>query len=121
MNVHAARLIRRLAAVPAWAFDPLRRACAWLYALQDRQRAQVLAEIGQIEGLMPLLMKQRNGAAWTDEDRERIKRQLHSLARLSPYLLALLLPGGLIALPLIAWWLDRRRLRRAARDESAEA
>lgn len=86
--------------------------------MQDRQRVQVLAEMTRIEGLMPLLMKQRNGTPWTSDDRKKLKQQLRSLARLSPYILALLLPGGLLALPLIAWWLDRRRLRRDADGSS---
>lgn len=77
---------------------------------------QVLAEMTKIEGLIPLLMKQRNGTRWTSEDRKTLKQQLRSLARLSPYILAIVLPGGLLALPLIAWWLDRRRLRRGAGD-----
>lgn len=112
------RLIRRLGAVPA--FHPLRIGYARIHALQDRQRVQVLAEMTQIEGLMPLLMKQRNGTPWTGEDRKRIRGQLRSLARLSPYILALLLPGGLLALPVIAWWLDRRRLRRDSKNTAIQ-
>lgn len=82
---------------------------------------QVLAEMTKIEGLIPLLMKQRNGTHWTSEDRKKIKEQFRSLARLSPYILAVVLPGGLLALPLIAWWLDRRRFRRGGDDESPTA
>lgn len=78
---------------------------------------QVLAEMAKVEGLIPLLMKQRNGTRWTSEDRKTLKQQLRSLARLSPYILAIVLPGGLLALPLIAWWLDRRRLRRDGGDK----
>jgi hypothetical protein len=33
------------------------------------------------------------------------------LSTLSPYLVVLVMPGGLLALPALAWWLDRRRLR----------
>lgn len=104
------KLIRRLGAAPI--FVPLRHGYVLLHDLQHRQRVQILAEITQMEGFMPLLMKQRNGTPWTSEDKARIRQQLNSLARLSPYLLALVLPGGLIALPVAAWWLDRRRLRR---------
>lgn len=113
------KLIRRLGAVHASALYPIRLGYARINALQNRQRAQLLAEMAQMEGLMPLLMKQRNGIRWTSEDRKQIRRRMYSLARLSPYVLALLLPGGLLALPLIAWWLDRRRLRRGANDKFA--
>jgi hypothetical protein len=105
------RLFRRLGTLPATVFDPLRRAYSWLSAFRDRQRALVLKEVSRIDGLLPLLMKQRNGTPWTDEDRREIRKQLRSLARLSPYILAAVLPGGLLVLPLVAWWLDRRRLR----------
>lgn len=119
VSTAAAKLIRRLGTVPGSILTPLRRGYGRIYALQDRQRAQILAEITQIEGLMPLLMKQRNGIPWTSEDRQQLKKQIHSVARLSPYLLALLLPGGLLALPLVAWWLDRRRLRGKTESDPA--
>ncbi|MDP2827417.1 MAG: hypothetical protein Q8O37_02295 [Sulfuricellaceae bacterium] len=104
------KLIRRLGATPV--FLPLRHGYVRLNELQHQQRIQILSEITKMEGLMPLLMKQRNGTPWSSEDRAQIRQRLNSFARLSPYLLALVLPGGLIALPVIAWWLDRRRLRR---------
>ena len=62
---------------------------------------------------MPLLMKRRNRAKWTPEDLAEIRVHVTRLRGLSPYLAALLLPGGLFALPALAWWLDRRRERRA--------
>lgn len=84
-----------------------------LWALQGRERERLRAEIDQVRGLMPLLMKQRNGYRWSEADRRQIRAQLRKLASLSPYLVALLSPGGLLALPLLAWWLDRRRDKRA--------
>ncbi len=62
---------------------------------------------------MQLLMKQRNGAHWSAEERRQIRRQLRSLIGLSPYLVLILSPGGFVTLPLLSWWLDRRRLKRA--------
>jgi uncharacterized Tic20 family protein len=38
--------------------------------------------------------------------------QLRAAAHLSPYLAVLILPGSFLLLPLLAWWLDRRRHRR---------
>ncbi len=67
----------------------------------------------QVRGLMPLLMKQRNGYHWTPEDIKDIKAQLHTLIGLSPYLTLFIMPGGFFILPFLAWWLDRRRQKRA--------
>lgn len=69
----------------------------------------MLAEMSQTRGLLHLLMKQRNGYRWTDVDRKRIKVQLRKLVSLSPYLVLFLAPGGFLALPVLAWWLDRNR------------
>lgn len=80
---------------------------------QDRERQQITAEIAKIRGLMPLLMKHRNGGAWTLDERHQLIEQLHALVHLSPYLVVLALPGSFLVLPALAWWLDRRRLRRA--------
>lgn len=63
-------------------------------------------------GLMPLLMKGRNGGQWTADEKEEILAHLRRMAHLSPYLIALLLPGSIFLLPAYAWWLDRRRLDR---------
>jgi len=66
---------------------------------------------------MPLLMKQRNGVRWTAEERMQLAHHLRHLTDLSPYLVVFLAPGSFILLPVVAWWLDRRRLKR--RDKQA--
>ena len=86
-----------------------------LLAFAERERRMVLDELAKIRGLMPLLMKRRNRAEWSKEDLVELRMQLKRLRTLSPYLAALVLPGGLAALPLMAWWLDRRRSRREER------
>lgn len=85
-----------------------------LIAAQRRQIRVVVAELVQMRGVMPLLMKNRNGGSWTREERDELLRQLRALSRLSPVLLLLLLPGSALLLPLYAWWLDRRRQARGA-------
>ncbi|MDP3597706.1 MAG: hypothetical protein Q8S75_12000, partial [Nitrospirota bacterium] len=65
-----------------------------------------------IQGLLPLLMKPRNGNRWTPAERVQLRCHLRSLTSLSPYLLVLLAPGSFVLLPLLSWWLDRRRLKR---------
>jgi hypothetical protein len=80
---------------------------------ERREREVVVAELGRIHGLMPLLMRHRNGSRWSREERRELYQQMRALAHLSPYLFVLVLPGSFVALPLLAWWLDRRRQRRS--------
>ena len=85
-----------------------------MLAAQNRERKQLLGEMVRVRGLMPLLMKSRNGERWTTAERADLQDQLRALARLSPYLVVMVLPGSFVALPILAWWLDRRRLHRDA-------
>lgn len=80
---------------------------------QQRERDYVLREVLKVKGLMPLLMKQRNGQRWSVAERRELKDTLKALSNISPYLFTLALPGSLLVLPLLAWWLDRRRGRRS--------
>ncbi|MCZ2421288.1 MAG: hypothetical protein LC123_15795 [Burkholderiales bacterium] len=80
---------------------------------QTRERERILREVLQAKGLMPLLMKQRNGVHWTAEDRRDLKVRLNALSQISPYLVAMAVPGSMLMLPVLAWWLDRRRGRRS--------
>lgn len=92
--------------------NPVARFIHGLWELADRERRRILAEVLQVQGLMPLLMKPRNGQRWTRDDRVAIQAHLRRLASTGPYLIALLLPAAPLTLPLLAWWLDRRRIRR---------
>jgi hypothetical protein len=88
---------------------------AWwqqLLSSQRREMRRVLAELMAARGMMPLLMKVRNGGQWTPEEKAELLGHLRRMAHISPYLIALMLPGSVLMLPAYAWWLDRRRLRR---------
>jgi len=82
------------------------------YDTVERERRHMLAEMSQVRGLMPLLMKPRNKMQWTREDKQELKQHLRRLTRMSPYIAVIVLPGGFAMLPALAWWLDRRRVRR---------
>jgi len=84
-----------------------------LLASQRRETRRVVTELLAMRGLMPLLMKTRNGGQWTPAEREELIVHMRRLTHLSPYLLLLVLPGSALLLPLYAWWLDRRRGLRA--------
>ena len=113
------KLLRQLGAVSTILVSPALRGGNWLFTLQNRERTQLLEKITRMQDLMPLLMKQRNGYRWTDDDRQLIREQLRHLARMSPYIILMVAPGGLFLLPVMAWWLDRRRLRRNADAQHA--
>ena len=80
-----------------------------LVTTQKRQARYRASDVVRMRGLMPLLMKHRNGGSWTAEERAELLMQLRILSRVSPTLLLLLLPGSALLLPVYAWWLDRRR------------
>jgi hypothetical protein len=77
-----------------------------------RERRHMLDEFVQVKDLMPLLMKSRNRQKWSAQDRRELRMQLKRLSHLSPYIALVVLPGGFAMLPVLAWWLDRRRARR---------
>lgn len=82
------------------------------FELAERERKALLAEMVQVKGLMPLLMKPRNKMEWSHEDKAELRAHLKRLSHLSPYLVVIVMPGGFAMLPVLAWWLDRRRQRR---------
>lgn len=84
-----------------------------LITTQKQQAREFVADVLRMRGLMPLLMKHRNGGSWTADEKVELLNQLRILSRISPYLLFLLLPGSALLLPAYAWWLDRRRKPRA--------
>lgn len=86
-----------------------------MMASQKRQAREFVTDLVRMRGLMPLLMKNRNGDKWSDDEKSELVNQLRVLSRVSPYLLLLLLPGSSLLLPVYAWWLDRRRKPRAKR------
>ena len=95
-------------------FQELALSAGWrpIISSQRREARRILAELMATRGIMPLLMKARNGERWTLAEKEELLAHLRRMAHLSPYLIALLLPGSVLLLPIYAWWLDRRRLRR---------
>lgn len=82
-----------------------------LRELTVREKKFLQDEILQVKGLMPLLMKPRNKQRWSADDKAQLAAHLQRLSQISPYLFVLVLPGGFFVLPVLAWWLDRRRNR----------
>jgi hypothetical protein len=90
-----------------------------LLSVASELKAIILAEISHIQGFMQLLMKPRNGMPWSAEDRAAILLHLKHLAKTLPVLVIFTLPGGSLLLPLLAWFLDRRRNPNQPAENSA--
>ncbi|MEW5975908.1 MAG: hypothetical protein AB1898_08900 [Acidobacteriota bacterium] len=80
----------------------------------------LVAEVTHIQGFMQLLMKPRNGLPWSQEDKSAILAHLRYLGKSLPILVVFSLPGGGLLLPLLAWFLDRRRQRERWRSSAGE-
>lgn len=76
-------------------------------------------EVLRIEGLIAVLMKPRNGEAWTREDRNFLGQEFQRLGRAAPGFLVFLLPGGAILLPLYAWFIDSRTDQRSTLSQDS--
>ncbi len=88
------------------------RAPVWFCSMMagnNRERRRLRDELVMIKGAWPLLMKQRNGGKWTPEDKDELKRMLRSASAVSPYLFIWAIPGSVVLLPFLAWYLDKRR------------
>lgn len=90
----------------------LRRLLLTAKQLHEREKSRLRDEIAQVPGLMALLMKPRNGQRWTPHERAELRMQLRGLSHISIYIATAVLPGTALTLPLIAWWIDRRRRKR---------
>jgi len=89
--------------------------CSFM-ASNTREKRRLHEEVLMIKGAWPLLMKQRNGGTWTREDKLQLKSMIRSASSVSPYLFIWALPGSLILLPFLAWFLDKRRKSLAAKQ-----
>ena len=94
----------RMPQAPAWF-------CSML-AGNDRERRRLRDELAVMKGAWPLLMKQRRGGTWSPEDKEKLKGMVRSASSVSPYLFIWALPGSMLLLPFLAWYLDTRRKQR---------
>jgi len=109
---------------PAPAFDSnstamfqtrMKRAPVWFcsfLASNSREKLRLHEELVLMKGAWPLLMKQRNGGKWTPEEKIQLKAMIRSASSVSPYLFIWALPGSVVLLPFLAWYLDRQRKSR---------
>ena len=85
--------------------------------LLAKNKDMILEESQQIRGFMRLLMKHRNtGIVWTQEETYDLKSYVKRLSINVPVLIIIVLPFGLVLLPILAEILDRRK---KSRNQSA--
>lgn len=66
-----------------------------------------------MKGSVVWLVRQRRLGAWTTTEREHLRSVMRSASSVSPYLLIWVVPGSLLVLPFMAWFIDRRRREKA--------
>jgi hypothetical protein len=87
--------------------------------LLAKQKDMILEESQQIRGFMRLLMKHRNtGIVWTQDETSDLKSSVKRLSIHVPVLIIIVLPFGLVLLPILAEILDRRK---KSRNQSAHS
>lgn len=99
------------------------KAPAWFHSIlasNKRETRRFRDELVRIKGAWPLLMKERRGGKWTDEDKARLKEMVRSASAVSPYLFVWAIPGSTALLPFLAWYLDRQRIRARKRAAAAQ-
>jgi len=94
----------KMRGAPAWF-------CSFL-AGNNREHRRLRDELATIKGAWPLLMKQRRGGTWTPEEKAQLKAMVRSASSVSPYLFIWAIPGSVLLLPFLAWYLDTRRKQR---------
>ena len=114
-------------AVPVTAFDAdstthfqlkMKKAPVWFcsfVASNTREKRRFRDELAQMKGAWPLLMKQRDGGKWTFDEKSHLKTMVRSASSVSPYLFIWAVPGSMLMLPFLAWFLDKRRKNKARR------
>ena len=93
----------------------LKRAPRWFCSFlagNHREQRRLRDELAMMQGAWPLLMKQRDGGTWTAEDKAELQSMVRSASEVSPYLFIWAIPGSVVLLPFLAWYLDVRRKHR---------
>lgn len=97
---------RRMERAPEWF-------CSFL-AGNTREKSRLRSEMATMKGSVVWLIRQRKQGAWTAVERDHLRDVMRSASSVSPYLFIWVIPGSLVLLPFLAWFMDRRRRRSIA-------
>ena len=74
-----------------------------------REKTRLKRELATLRGSVVWLVRQRRQGNWTTHEREHLRSVMRSASSVSPYLLIWVVPGSLLLLPFLAWFIDHRR------------
>lgn len=104
-------LERRMAHRPQW--------FSTFLAGNHREQNRLRREIATMKGSVVWLLRQRRQGQWSLDERTRLREVMRSASAVSPYLIIWAIPGSLLLLPFLAWFIDHRRQRNARTSDSA--
>ncbi len=78
-------------------------------AADPAARNDAPGKLRQFRVLMLSMLRLFGKLRWSTPDRATFRAIMVKLWRISPYLVVIALPGSLLILPALAWWLNRRR------------
>lgn len=96
-----------------WIRETVNTSKAAVYACRAAaasESAYLAGELAGLKGMVPLLARWRGAAGLSPYERALLTAQLRRASSLSPYLIAALVPGSVVALPLVALWRRRRSI-----------
>lgn len=95
------RLAHRIDNAPEW--------FSAFLAGNHREKTRLKRELATLKGSVVWLVRQRGQGNWTAHEREHLRRIMRSASSVSPYLLIWVVPGSMLLLPFLAWFIDHRR------------
>ena len=89
-----------------------RRTPEWFSAFlagNSREKTRLKRELATMRGSVVWLVRQRRQGNWTAHEREHLRGFMRTASSVSPYLLIWVIPGSMLLLPFLAWFIDHRR------------
>ena len=103
------RLAHRIDNAPEW--------FSAFLAGNHREKTRLKRELATLKGSVVWLVRQRRQGNWTSHEREHLRKIMRSASSVSPYLLIWVVPGSMLLLPFLAWFIDHRRKGGTPPDE----
>ena len=82
-----------------------------------REKTRLKRELATLKGSVVWLVRQRRYGSWSTQEREHLRKIMRSASSVSPYLLIWVVPGSMLLLPFLAWFIDHRRKGGTPPDE----
>lgn len=95
------RLAHRMDNAPEW--------FSAFLAGNHREKTRLKRELATLKGSVVWLVRQRRQGNWTAHEREHLRSVMRTASSVSPYLLIWVVPGSMLLLPFLAWFIDHRR------------